>query len=71
MGVIAQEVQKVLPEAVNVVDEENGYLGVSYTSLVPVLIEAVKALKEKNEALEIENKALKQDVQQIKTALGL
>ena len=71
LGVIAQEVQKVLPEAVNVVDEENGYLGVSYTSLVPVLIEAVKALKEKNEALEIENKALKQDVQQIKTALGL
>ena len=71
LGVIAQDVQKVLPEAVKVVDEENGYLGVSYTSLVPVLIEAVKALKEKNEALEIENKALKQDVQQIKTALGL
>ena len=49
-GVIAQDVQKVLPEAVSVVDEENGYLGVDYTQLVPVLIEAVKELKSENNA---------------------
>lgn len=55
IGVIAQDVQTVLPEAVTVIDPENGYLGVSYTSLVPVLIEAVKELKAQNEALQQQN----------------
>ena len=49
---ITQEVQAVLPEAVNVIDPE-GHLGVSYVSLVPVLIEAVKELKAQNEALKV------------------
>lgn len=40
IGLIAQEVQKVLPEAV-VVDEE-GYLSVAYAELIPVLIAAFK-----------------------------
>ena len=53
VGVIAQDVQKVLPEAVSVIDKENGYLGVSYPSLIPVLIEAVKELKAENAALKI------------------
>jgi len=30
LGVIAQNVQKVLPEAVSVVEPEKGYLGVNY-----------------------------------------
>ena len=51
IGVIAQTVQKVLPEAVRIVDDENGYLGVSYTSIIPVLIEAVKELKAENDEL--------------------
>ncbi|MFH2094998.1 MAG: tail fiber domain-containing protein [Bacteroidota bacterium] len=42
LGVSAQEVQKVFPEAVSIVDPANGYLGVSYIQLVPVLIEAVR-----------------------------
>lgn len=42
VGVIAQDVQKVLPEAVKIIDEENGYLGVTYNSLITLLIEAVK-----------------------------
>ncbi len=42
VGLIAQNVQKVLPEAVSVVDKEHGYLGVSYPSLIPLIIEAVK-----------------------------
>ena len=39
VGVIAQEVQAVLPQAVA---QCGDYLGVSYSSLVPLLIAAVK-----------------------------
>jgi hypothetical protein len=52
IGVIAQDVQKVLPEAVSVVEPEQGYLGVSYTSIIPVLIEAVKDQQKEIKALE-------------------
>jgi hypothetical protein len=42
-GVIAQEIQEVLPEAVT--EREDGHLSVSYTKIVPLLIEAIKELK--------------------------
>eukprot|EP01119_Soliformovum_irregulare_P017090 TRINITY_DN502_c0_g1_i2.p1 TRINITY_DN502_c0_g1~~TRINITY_DN502_c0_g1_i2.p1 ORF type:complete len:563 (+),score=115.39 TRINITY_DN502_c0_g1_i2:109-1689(+) len=41
IGLIAQEVQKVLPEVVHT-DAETGILSVSYAEIVPVLIEAMK-----------------------------
>jgi hypothetical protein len=44
MGLIAQEVETVIPEAVK---EENGFKTVAYGNLVSVLIEAVKELKQK------------------------
>ena len=50
IGVIAQEVQSVLPEIV--VQRENGYLAVDYEKLVPVLIEAIKELSAKIKELE-------------------
>jgi len=54
-GVKAQEVQKVFPEMVSVVDTKEGYLGVSYIQLIPVLLEAIKELKEENELLRTEH----------------
>jgi len=48
-GVIAQDLEKVIPEAVST--DSEGYKAVSYNDLVPVLIEAVKALKAENEEL--------------------
>ena len=39
-GVIAQEIEKVLPEMVGT--RQDGYKGVAYEEIVPVLIEAVK-----------------------------
>jgi hypothetical protein len=43
--IIAQDVQVVLPEAVNVQADEDGTLGVSYTDLIPLLVSALKDVK--------------------------
>jgi hypothetical protein len=43
VGIIAQEILEVLPEAVTTRD--NGYLAVRYEKLIPLLIEAIKELK--------------------------
>ena len=40
IGVVAQDIQKVLPEVVS--EDNNGYLGVNYSAIVPVLVEAVR-----------------------------
>lgn len=42
LGIIAQDVQKVLPTIVN--ERDDGYLAVDYIKLIPVLIEEVKRL---------------------------
>jgi hypothetical protein len=49
-GVIAQQVQNILPEVVT--QRDNGYLAVRYEKLVPLLIEAIKELNAKVEQLE-------------------
>ena len=49
VGVIAQEVQKVLPEVV--VERKSGYLGVDYKRLIPLLVESIKELKQEVENL--------------------
>jgi hypothetical protein len=51
VGVIAQEVQAVLPEAVMVGDDEQKTLQVAYGNLVGLLIEAIKELEAKVEEL--------------------
>jgi hypothetical protein len=56
-GVIAQELQKVLPEAVR--EDKDGMLTVAYGNTVGLLIEAIKELNAKVETLSAELAALK------------
>jgi len=56
-GVIGQEIEKVLPEVVK--ESPNGEKGVSYTELIPVLIEAVKEQQKMIEELKAEVRQLK------------
>ena len=44
VGVIAQEIKEILPEAVT--ERDNGYLAVDYYKVIPLLIEAIKELSE-------------------------
>jgi len=50
VGLIAQDVQTVLPEAISENDKE--FLGVSYTEVIPLLVAAIKEQQEQIKALE-------------------
>jgi hypothetical protein len=49
IGLLAQNVEKIIPEAVN---EKDGFKGVDYARLVPLLIEAIKAQEKRIQELE-------------------
>jgi hypothetical protein len=49
---IAQDVQAVLPEAVNIGTDEQQTLGVSYTEVIPLLVASIKELVQRVAALE-------------------
>jgi hypothetical protein len=52
VGVLAQEVIKVLPEAVGVPDDPTQMMSVCYTDLIPLALVAIKELSAQNNALE-------------------
>ena len=49
VGVIAQEIEKVLPEVVET--RETGYKAVKYEKIVPLLIESIKEQQKQIEEL--------------------
>jgi hypothetical protein len=53
IGVIAQEIESILPEVVTTRD--NGYKAVKYEKIVPLLIQAIKELKEEVDSLKANN----------------
>ena len=59
IGVIAQEVEKVLPDLIHT-DAKTDLKTVAYSNLTAVLIEAVKELKKENDALSARIKSLEE-----------
>jgi len=57
IGLIAQQVRDILPEVVS--EDAQGYLSVDYSSIVPVLIEAIKEQQQHIEKLKDELNALR------------
>jgi hypothetical protein len=53
LGLIAQELQDIIPEVVSVGDDENQTLGVYYSDLIPVLINAIQEQQEEIESLKL------------------
>ena len=51
-GLIAQEVEAVIPEVVKTAENEDGYKAVAYDNLVPLLIETIKELEARITILE-------------------
>ena len=55
IGVVAQEVQKIIPEIINV--DTEGYMSVDYSKMAPLFIEAIKAQQKQIEDLKKDGKA--------------
>ena len=56
IGLIAQEVEKVIPEVVT--EDENGFKAIAYAKLTTILIEAIKEQQTRIAELENQNQAL-------------
>ncbi len=67
IGLIAQEVEDIFPEAVST--DNQGYKSVAYAKLVSPLIEAVKTLKAENEQLKQRNEDIIDQLAEIKAIL--
>lgn len=63
LGLSAQEVKKVFPEAVK--QFENGYYGLDYERLTPAMVEGIKELSSKNKHLEDKLNKLGQENQKL------
>jgi len=66
IGVIAQEVERVLPQVVHTADDEMGTKSVAYGNMVGVLIEAVKELSEKVDVLSATVETQKAEIAMLK-----
>ena len=59
LGLVAQDVKEILPDVVK--EDENGMLGINYTELIPVLINAIQEQQTQINKLQEEINELKKD----------
>lgn len=69
IGFVAQEVQKVFPEAIS--EGSDGYLDFNMHPVNVAVVNAIKELKAENDSLKTENAMLKKDIEKIKKVLGI
>jgi len=68
LGLIAQEVEKVFPEAV--MDIGDGYRGVDYVRLIGPMVSAINELKTQNEALRVKIEDQQKVIESMKESKG-
>jgi hypothetical protein len=71
IGFIAQDVRRVLPEAVSVADDKDAIMSVAESKLVPVLVAAMKQLKAANDNQAVEIAQLKSAVLGLQRKAGV
>ncbi len=70
IGLIGQELQEIIPEAVDIGNDEDQTLGVKYSDVIPVLINATKEQQEYIESLRKEIQSLEDRLQALEAKLG-
>ena len=68
VGLIAQDVEKVIPQLVNT--DKDGFKALDYSRLTAILVEAVKEQQEEIKGLKAENNALKNKMEAVENKLA-
>jgi hypothetical protein len=68
LGLIAQDVQRIIPEVVDVANDEQKSLGLAYTELIPVTIKAIQEQQEIIESQKAEIEALKATISKLQNS---
>jgi len=54
LGFIAQEVNEIIPELINILPNTDDMLTIDYVGMIPILVESIKELTKQN--LELKNR---------------
>ena len=63
-GLLAQEVEKVMPDLVK--EDDKGIKSVNYSGMIPYLLEAIKTLHATTDSIQAENERLKKEMETLK-----
>ena len=71
LGLIAQDVEKVISEVVDKGNDPAETLGINYSELVPVLIKGIQEQQQQIETTKQENTELKSELESLKKEIEL
>ena len=69
IGFIAQEMEKIVPQVVTT--DNDGYKGIDYGRLTPLLVESIKEQQKMIGDLQAKNRSLEDEIDQMKTEIKL